>query len=85
MKLAIASVCAIPLILIASVSAFSQTKPAQKYQSTSASEYLQNKKYPTTVSMCKVCAEWGKGQPGTFAGPCIRYVYQPCSPAPGPR
>ena len=36
----------------------------------------------TSTASCKVCVQWEKGQPGTFAGPCIRYVYQPCGTPP---
>ncbi len=28
---------------------------------------------------CKVCAQWGQGQPGQLFGPCLRYEYKPCT------
>ena len=84
MKLATAAAFSISSILLTSMSALAQITPVkstQIYKIQPSSQYL-NLKKTVPSQMCKVCVQWEKGQPGTFAGPCIRYEYKPCSTPP---
>ncbi len=83
MKLATVAAVSISSLLLTSMSTFAQIKlikSPQLYKTGSYSELNIKKTAPSQV--CKVCVQWEKGQPGTFAGPCIRYEYQPCSTPP---